>query len=726
MFVKESTHKNTPWRAKWIWLSEKEFPDAQKSESYTDMGGHGTRSCFALFRKSFTLKQACSARAFLSADCRYRMCINGEFIGDGPMEPGGDCCRNKPMGSRYYDCYEVMYTAGENTIEIWVSLHPELAWSDVSEGHGGLIFESETPEICICTDETWLGGVDARWSSSARYLASAGEPTLWPAEETQDIWGELLPRELPPLMYTDVAYEKVHNPFYPGRVEEKDGTITVSAGSPVTFWLDFGKIYSAYAEMEVETAGKVYLKLDMQELIGREHSPRLRFDAVFQDCKTKMRTLKFYGVQYIQITLDNLASPVTIAPKLVYRRYPVTQEGSFACSDAAWEKIYDLSKWTLEICRQSYHMDSPVHQEPLGDTGDYLVESMVGYACFGDAHLTRMDILRTARLLCVEDGKMFHTAYSLMWPQLICDYILHTGDSGILKHPDIVPALALLFKRFAGYVGEMGIVENAPNYMFVDWTEIDGFNMHHPPRVLGQGYMTANYYNALVRGGELYARMGMENEQADCLSKAAALKEAFAVLYDADKGLYFDGFGSEKSDFWMPAADGRYYTFYTNTAAILYDLCDKASGRRILRMLLEDKTQVLPQPFFMHFVFEALHKVDLFAEYGFKLLEKWKALAEECPGGLKEVWSGFDCDFCHAWGATPAYQMVSKVLGVTPTADGYKRIRIAPMLGDLSYAEGRIPTPLGEIYIRHENQGGKIYTQYTLPKGMEAESGDGK
>lgn len=642
------------------------------------------------------------------------------------MEPGGDCCRNKPMGHRFYDCCNVEYAAGENVIEVLICLHPELAWSDISEGHGGLILESETPEMCICSDESWLAGVDRQWQSSTRYYATAERAEFYPAEETENIWGTLLPRELPELAHTAVAYTALCNPFYPGRIEEKDGQITVSAGSPVTFWLDFGKIYSAYTELCVETAEKVYAVLDMQELIGRTHSPLFRFDAVFVPGKHTVRTLRFCGAQYIQITLDDLKAPVTIEPKLIYRRYPVTQEGAFRCSDAQLNAVYDLCKWTLEICRQSYHMDSPVHQEPLGDTGDYLVESLVGYACFGDSHLTRMDILRTAKLLIKEDGRMFHTAYSLMWPQLILDYIQHTGDAKIIEEADVLPALNLLLKRFEGYVGEKGIIEHAPNYMFVDWVEIDGFNLHHPPRVLGQGYMTANYYNALICSEKIYNRLGLAEAEAACSKKAAQVKTGFSCLYDAQRGLYFDGFDSDESGDWMPAGHGKYFTYYTNTAAVLYGVCPIEKAADIMAVLLADDSLVQPQPFFMHFVFEALEKVGLFEKYGFALMRKWQKLVDECPGGLKEVWSGFNCDYCHAWGATPAYQMVSKVLGIVPTEDGYAKIRICPQLGDLDWAEGSVPTPLGMLYVRHEKQGERIVTTYELPDGMQIESGDGK
>ena len=59
---------------------------------------------------------------------------------------------------------------------------------------------------------------------------------------------------------------------------------------------------------------------------------------------------------------------------------------------------------------------------------------------------------------------------------------------------------------------------------------------------------------------------------------------------------------------------------------------------------------ILPtvQPYFMHFVFEALHKSGLFAEFGFQEIRKWKVLLDEHPSSLKECWDMGD--YSHAWG----------------------------------------------------------------------------
>ena len=46
--------------------------------------------------------------------------------------------------------------------------------------------------------------------------------------------------------------------------------------------------------------------------------------------------------------------------------------------------------------------------------------------------------------------------------------------------------------------------------------------------------------------------------------------------------------------------------------------------------------------------------------------------------------------------------MIFYTLGVTPAAPGYAVARIAPRLGRLAWAEGKVPKPHGLIHVRAE------------------------
>ena len=132
---------------------------------------------------------------------------------------------------------------------------------------------------------------------------------------------------------------------------------------------------------------------------------------------------------------------------------------------------------------------------------------------------------------------MFHTSYSLLWIEMLVDYYKYTGDDGIFSQTR--SEVSLLLKLFAGYVGKSGLVDNAPNYMFMDWVPVGRHNLHHPPKVMGVSYMTALYYKALLKGAYICEILCDAQKRKEYTKVAAAIKESFNTeLYVEEKGLY--------------------------------------------------------------------------------------------------------------------------------------------------------------------------------------------
>jgi hypothetical protein len=58
----------------------------------------------------------------------------------------------------------------------------------------------------------------------------------------------------------------------------------------------------------------------------------------------------------------------------------------------------NLAHDAVEVCLQTHHLDSPNHQEPISDPGDYVIEGMVSYYAFGQPWLTRLFASRAITL----------------------------------------------------------------------------------------------------------------------------------------------------------------------------------------------------------------------------------------------------------------------------------------------------------------------------------------
>lgn len=169
-----------------------------------------------------------------------------------------------------------------------------------------------------------------------------------------------------------------------------------------------------------------------------------------------------------------------------------------------------------------------------------------------------------------------------------------------------------------------------------------------------------------------------------CDRKAENLKSAVnAQLYDAEKG---------------------YYMAYSNILCAPLGLCDDDTARRLIRQVVSHREWGVCQPYFTHFLLEAVDRLGLRGESTLTLLESWKAPVRECPKGLVEGFialaPAYGFDHSRAWGGTPLYVIPKQLLGLEITEPGYKAIRLNPSLMGLESATVEIPTPFGTISVQ--------------------------
>ena len=99
-------------------------------------------------------------------------------------------------------------------------------------------------------------------------------------------------------------------------------------------------------------------------------------------------------------------------------------------------------------------------------------------------------------------------------------------------------------------------------------------------------------------------------------------------------------------------------------------------------------------------------------------------LTDDDPHALTMVgaeharYGGYETSLCHGWSAGPVPWLHQAILGVHPTADGFSVVRFTPHLGDLEWADGRIPTPHGEIAVRLRREGDRPVAEIDAPEGV--------
>lgn len=688
--------------AKFIWLNKEHYPRFQRSP-VSVFAADKKRYLFgvAAFQKEFPFdKKIKHAEIEIFGDTRFYLWVNDRYIGTGPCPAGGDF----DMPYQYSSTY--LTDINKNCINflVRIQLTPTVQ-TDNSKGKGGLILSAhlifeDGSEITVGTDETWLARLEQEYLS----------PRYMDFTRKRDEWGYA--------MLTESVWNVVPSPIR--NLQEKVVDVReflILSRQTQEFKVNLAKIYAAYSMLQITANGEYFIRLitaEKDDISLKEHCIKGNQNEVY-------RSNEYYGMGEYRLLVQNKSNTeLKLRSEVISVCYPSEERGFFQCSDEMLNRIYELGKHTVKICRQGIELDSPVHQENLLCTGDYLIESLVNNYTTGDYSLTRFDIIRMSHYLKLTEGYMYNDNYALLWVLWIWDYYQYTGDEKIFS--ETLEGLEALLFKMEHSEDSAGLIQDVSGYMFVDWAFIDSHSLFAPPRALGETVANAMYYNLLQTATKIYHVLGNSEQSEFYQKKADNFKITFhQTFYDPKKGLYFDGRNEMTAcnDFIPENPETRYYTRYANTLAVFFDLAKKEDRIRIMRWVLEKKNLEGTQPYFMHYVLEAVYKVGLFQEYGMKLIRKWQASVEDCEKGMHEVWysyKGYGTDYSHGWSATPTYQLPSKILGIEILEPGFRKIRLQPDLYGLKWASIKVPTPFGTIECLYK-EGRK--PQITIPKEIE-------
>lgn len=579
---------------------------------------------------------------------------------------------------------------------------------DYSRGHGGFMLQgsitfADGTQTDISTDESWYVRRNGAFLSPAVYDGSINPDQYTAAEMTENIWH----CQLAPI---PVRTEHMLHPT----------VYSLSAGEEIHTQIEFDRIYAGFPWVQVNAQGDVSAELEYRELQEHPAPYQLRFTG--QD---SYRGFQLCSAGNILVKLKNESgTPAEVTVGLIATHYPITETAQTVTDDAELNQVLQLCRHNLKYCRQTHHLDSPKHCEPLACTGDYYIESLMTLFSFGDMRLAEFDLLRTAKTLEQYDGRLFHTTYSLIWVRMLYDVYMITGNAELLAK--CKKALGLLLRRFQGYIGNNGLIELPPDYMFVDWIYIDGYSLHHPPKALGQTCLNLFYFGALDYGVKIYQALNEEALAAMCAEEKERLRVAVnRLLFDEEKGIYFEGLNTPTEEAllgqWMPQnTQKRYYRKHANILAAYVGICDDALARKLIKMVMENEIEGEYQPYFAHFLLEAVYRTGLRQRYTLSALRQWKASVKECPKGLVEGFiapePGYSFDHSHAWAGTPLYSLPKALLGLEILEPGMKKIRLNPSLLGLGQATAEFLTCYGKVICKL-SQNAKPEILY--PKEME-------
>ena len=657
--------------------------------------------------------------------------------------------------------------ARENVIAVEVTAGPDNQ-THFSQGHAGFIAEllDDAGHLLLATGSGWRGiaftGFQAgQRKGFTRACDLRAYPHGWQLPDFDDsTWpplvADLTPRPalrshaLPPLTEQFVAPDQTSpSEAAPGSTDLQIGhvharlaqqaalalrslrdppdqgdVLTIQpADHPVTTRLTFNQMLAGHLRFCAHAAEGTKLELDFEEVPGAAESDMHRLRLTLPGGTTDYESPAYFSARAVRLTVHFPPGAPALALRglgLVTRSQPVADRGAFTCSDPFLNDLWQICRQSLRLCMQDIHLDSPRHQEALGDHGDYLVEMLMAYYAFGDYALAHVDVERMALDLEQQQGAQFHTSYALLLPDVAADLLLFTGDRATARAA--LPAIRLTLQRALAWRGEEGLLSQAPNYMFVDWIELGGANYHHPPAAQGMGALTAFAVRALRRAAWLTRQLDEnETEAADWETAAAALADAFRIcLFDPERRMYRDGLrgiSRQPTHGYLPP-DGAtdIFTRHTNILAVWAGIVTGSEAAELMRRVLADPSLPEPQPYFQHYLFDALSAAGVFQDHARAQLDLWRPMLAAHPYSLREMWTGGD--YSHAWGGTPLVQLSRRILGVEPLEPGWRAVRVHPQTLDLDWAHGTVPTPHGDITVAWRRAAHGLTVDVHAPEGI--------
>jgi hypothetical protein len=187
--------------------------------------------------------------------------------------------------------------------------------------------------------------------------------------------------------------------------------------------------------------------------------------------------------------------------------------------------------------------------------------------------------------------------------------------------------------------------------------------------------------------------------------RAESLRIAILThLWDAEQGLFFEGLNTPTPTHligaWMPEnVKKRYYRLHANILAAYFGIFDQAGCADLIDRIMNRADLGEVQPYFAHFLLEAIYHSGLRNKYTLAVLDRWKAPVADCPGGLVEGFypphPDYGFDHSHAWGGTPLWSLPLALSGLAIEEPGMRVLSLDPDLLGMAWARVEIPTPHG-------------------------------
>lgn len=416
------------------------------------------------------------------------------------------------------------------------------------------------------------------------------------------------------------------------------------------------------------------------------------------------------GFRFVRIdllqpnTLINLKEARAI---LRYRDIPYL--GTFKSSNHKLDSIWLTGAYTTHLNMQEYLWDG-IKRDRLVWLGDFHPELATITTVFGNNEV----IPRSLDLACEQyplpDWMNGMTSYSFWYLIIHYDWYMHNADMAFLnKHRDYIVGL---IDQIAAKIEDDG-TETLGTFRFLDWPSTPN------KEGVEAGYRALLVW-ALQDAQKLCEILDEKEARATCATAIEklnrkvmdhnGLKQAAALM--AIAGILDPTKASKE----VIAVDGaaRFSTFY---GLYMLDALSMAG--------MHDQALDIATTYWGGML--DMGATTFWEDFNVDWMENTARLDEFTPEGMNDIHGSFGdyCypsyrhSLCHGWASGVTAWLTKNVLGISVAEAGCKTLKVEPHLGNLEWAEGSFPTPLGVVKVKHTKlANGEIETEVDAPEGI--------
>ncbi len=405
--------------------------------------------------------------------------------------------------------------------------------------------------------------------------------------------------------------------------------------------------------------------------------------------------------------------------------YPLDSAGTFACSNDRFNEMWKISRNTVLCCMHEMYVDCPFYEQQQYQM-DSALEMLFTLRMSADARMPYKSLLDLGHSQ-MADGMLqanypstsvqIIPDFTLFWVLMLRDYLRYTGRESSGREPSEIARVRALtgtmdkaLESFEPYRTSEGLIGPTPYWHFVDWVPAWFVGVPTGGNTEPITVTSLMYAAALRAAADICDTVGRPGLAADYRARAAEMHTLVKqYCYDSEVGLYRD----------TPSTPA--FSQHTTLWAILSGAVTGEEAGALVDRTFDGHVPVHTCTFSMsHYMFRALEEANRYtAAYATRQMEGWERMLDwHCTTWCENPDS--PRSECHGWSSAPIYEFSAMVLGVRPTADGYRTVRIKPMVDvyDLTWAKGTVPTPVGVIAVAWEKHDGTLTLDVALPSGV--------